>query len=51
MAVADHLMQPTRGSDGAGRTLPPIWPCSDRGLPCHCPLPGGKKLTLVTDPA
>ena len=32
--VADRLEQPTRGSNGAGRTLPPIWPCSDRGLPC-----------------
>jgi hypothetical protein len=20
---------------GAGRTSPPIWPCSDWGLPCH----------------
>jgi len=35
MAVAGHLVQPTRGSDGAGRTSPPIWPCSDWGLPCR----------------
>lgn len=39
MVVADHLKQPTRGypfpGDGAGRTSPPIWPCSDWGLPCH----------------
>src|SRR5579872_5034650 len=33
-AVAGRLKQPTRGSNGAGRTSPPIWPCSDRGLPC-----------------
>src|SRR5687767_11580866 len=48
MAVADHLVQPTRGCPlvylalkpcglglGAGRTSPPIWPCSDWGLPCR----------------
>jgi len=35
MAVAGHLVQPTRGSDGAGRTSPLIWPCSDWGLPCR----------------
>ena len=32
--VTDRLKQPTRDSDGAGRTSSPIWPCSDRGLPC-----------------
>jgi len=34
-AVARHLMRPTRGSSGPGRTSPPIWPCSGWGLPCH----------------
>ena len=38
--VADRLEQPTRGFTvsggiGAGRTSPPIWPCSDWGLPCR----------------
>lgn len=32
--VARALQQPTRGvSVGTGRPSPPIWPCSDRGLP------------------
>ena len=34
-AVTGVLKQPTRGSSGAGRTLPHIWPCSDWGLPCR----------------
>jgi hypothetical protein len=43
-AVAGRLEQPTRGSPlpvlvGVGHTSPPIWPCSDWGLPCHRPLP------------
>ena len=42
-AVARRLMRPTRGSDGPGRASPPIWPCSDWGLPCHdcCQSRGG----------
>jgi hypothetical protein len=39
-AVADGLEQPTRDSDGAGRSSSPIWPCSGWGLPCH-PVTGG----------
>src|SRR5574341_1954519 len=39
MAVTRHLVRPTRGSSGPGRTSPPIWPCSDWGLPCHALLP------------
>jgi hypothetical protein len=35
MAVARHLVRPTRGLSGPGRTSPPIWPCSSWGLPCH----------------
>jgi|GEM_PF-1273289 len=35
MTVTCHLMQPTRGSNGPGQASPPIWPCSDWGLPCH----------------
>src|SRR5882724_910859 len=27
------------GPFGVGHTSPPIWPCSDWGLPCHHPLP------------
>jgi hypothetical protein len=27
------------GPCGVGHTSPPIWPCSDWGLPCHHPLP------------
>src|SRR5512143_281720 len=27
------------GPCGVGHTSPPIWPCSDWGLPCHRPLP------------
>jgi len=42
MAVTGHLEQPTRGWSlrfrsglyGVGHTSPPIWPCSDWGLPC-----------------
>lgn len=52
-AVTHTLQQPTRGSmvgpEGlaslfeTGRLSPPIWPCSDRGLPCHtrCRVRGG----------
>jgi len=35
MAVTRHLWRPTRGSSGPGQASPPIWPCSDWGLPCH----------------
>src|SRR5262247_3414434 len=35
MAVASHLVRPTRSSDDPGRVSLPIWPCSDWGLPCH----------------
>ena len=43
MAVAGHLEQPTRGFVGVGHTSPPIWPCSDWGLPCRrcCQRRGG----------
>ena len=34
-AVAGALEQPTRDSDGAGRSSSHIWPCSGWGLPCH----------------
>src|SRR6266545_4673103 len=30
------------GLVGAGRTSPPIWPCSDWGLPCRSLLPGAR---------
>ena len=30
---------PRLWANGAGHTSPPIWPCSDWGLPCHRPLP------------
>ena len=42
MSVTRHLERPTRGSGGPGRTSPPIWPCSDWGLPCHALLPGAR---------
>src|SRR5205807_4821646 len=35
MAVASHLMRPTRSSDDPGRVSLLTWPCSDWGLPCH----------------
>ena len=35
MAVASHLVRPTRSSNDPGRVSLLIWPCSDRGLPCH----------------
>jgi hypothetical protein len=35
MAVASHLVRPTRSSNDPGRVSLPIWPCSDWGLPCH----------------
>ena len=35
MAVASHLVRPTRSSDDPGRVSLPIWPCSDWGLPCR----------------
>src|SRR5437764_11702406 len=35
MAVASHLTRPTRSSGDPGRVSLLIWPCSDRGLPCH----------------
>ena len=35
MTVTRHLKRPTRGSNGSGRASPPIWPCSDWGLPSH----------------
>ena len=34
-AIADWLQRPTRESDGAGRSSPPIWSCSAWGLPCQ----------------
>ena len=42
MAVTRHLMRPTRGSNGPGQTSPPIWPCSDWGLPCRGLLPAAR---------
>src|SRR6266850_1393957 len=43
MAVASHLMRPTRSSDDPGRVSLLTWPCSDRGLPCRacCQTRGG----------
>src|SRR5260370_12466584 len=35
MAVASHLVRPSRSSNDPGRVSLLIWPCSDRGLPCH----------------
>src|SRR5713101_4483676 len=35
IAVASHLVRPTRSSNDPGRVSLPIWPCSDWGLPCH----------------
>src|SRR5216683_860926 len=35
MAVASHLVRPTRSSNDPGRVSLLIWPCSDRGLPCR----------------
>jgi len=35
VAVASHLVRPTRSSNDPGRVSLLIWPCSDRGLPCH----------------
>ena len=35
MTVASHLVRPTRSSNDPGRVSLLIWPCSDRGLPCH----------------
>ena len=34
-AIADWLQRPTRESNGAGRSSPPIWSCSAWGLPCR----------------
>ncbi len=42
MAVTRHLVRPTRGSNGPGQTSPPIWPCSDWGLPCRGLLPAAR---------
>src|SRR3989440_2680869 len=43
IAVASHLVRPTRSSDDPGRVSLLIWPCSDRGLPCRacCQTRGG----------
>ena len=43
MTVASHLVRPTRSSSDPGRVSLLIWPCSDRGLPCHacCQARGG----------
>src|SRR6266540_1169306 len=43
MAVASHLVRPTRSSNDPGRVSLLIWPCSDRGLPCRacCQTRGG----------
>src|SRR5437867_12600195 len=43
MAVASHLVRPTRSSNAPGRVSLLIWPCSDRGLPCRacCQTRGG----------
>src|SRR3979411_3098417 len=43
MAVASHLVRPTRSSNDPGRVSLLIWPCSDRGLPCRacCQARGG----------
>src|SRR5579884_239421 len=35
MAVASHLVRPTRSSSDPGRVSLPAWPCSDWGLPCR----------------
>src|SRR2546430_11963289 len=50
MAVASHLMRPTRGSDAPGRVSLLTWPCSDRGLPCRacCQARGGLLPLLFT---
>jgi hypothetical protein len=34
-AITDRLQRPTRESNGAGRSSPPIWSCSAWGLPCR----------------
>ena len=59
-AVARALKQPTRGFDASptaecpvcevGHLSPPIWPCSDRGLPSHacCQARGGLLPHLFT---
>ena len=52
MAVASHLVRPTRSSNDPGRVSLLIWPCSDRGLPCHacCQARGGllpRRFTLT----
>ena len=59
-AVARALKQPTRGFDASpntecpvgevGHLSPPIWPCSDRGLPSHacCQACGGLLPHLFT---
>src|ERR1700716_2075192 len=43
MAVASHLVRPTRSSNDPRRVSLLIWPCSDRGLPCRacCQARGG----------
>ena len=38
-AIADGLQQPTRKSNGAGRSSSPIWSCSTWGFPCHSGYP------------
>src|SRR5881392_486872 len=50
MAVASHLMRPTRSSDDPGRVSLLTWPCSDRGLPCRacCQARGGLLPHLFT---
>src|SRR2546425_2553614 len=52
MTVASHLVRPTRSSNDPGRVSLLIWPCSDRGLPCHacCQARGGllpRRFTLT----
>ena len=37
--ISPRLQQPTRKSNGAGRSSSPIWSCSAWGLPCRRPLP------------
>ena len=50
MAVANHLVRPTRSSNDPGRVSLLIWPCSDRGLPCRacCQTRGGLLPHLFT---
>src|SRR2546425_7049070 len=50
MAVASHLMRPTRSSDDPGQVSLLTWPCSDRGLPCRacCQARGGLLPHLFT---